>query len=225
MDPLFKRLGKLRTTLVISKLHEHDPKFDELIPFFEHNLEASQKIREKNAAIGSFPEDHFKFMDLLQFMHINTLDFLVAFQSYFNSKGKWSKNFFCRQLALIIYEFTDDIHHTINATLRKNQEIDRLDPDLKPKINSLVKKLSYIKQLKYDDHLKEIRNETAAHKEGDIQQLYEKIQKVDETLIIACATFISHWILELVDLLKDVPAKLEILRTKEASQGETKTSD
>jgi hypothetical protein len=213
MDTLFDRLVKLRTTLIISKLHEHDPKFYQLIPYIEENLESLQKIRENDLATGNYPVGHFKLIDLMQFMSINILDFLTAFQSYFDAKNKWSKNFFCRQLALIIYEFTDDIHQTINETLRKNDEIDKVDANLKTQINSVVKKLGFIKQLKYDEHLKEVRNQTAAHKEEDVQQLYDKIHKIDETLIVACAMFLGHWIYELFDLIKGMPAKIEALRT------------
>jgi hypothetical protein len=213
MDPLFDKLVKLRTTLIISKLHEHDPQFYELIPYIEQNLESLQKIREKDIATGTYPDGHFKLLDLIQFISINILDFLTVFQSYFDSKQKWSKNFFCRQLALIIYEFTDDIHLTINETLRKNDEIDKVDVNLKSQINSVIKKLGFIKQLKYDEHLREVRNQTAAHKEEDVQKLYEKILKTDETLIVACAMFIGYWIHEMFDLIRGIPEKMEAIRT------------
>jgi len=213
MDRLLENLIYLRTNLNITKLHKHDPNFHKLIPLVEENLQSLQSIKENDFAANTFPEGHFKLIELLQFISINILDFLIAFQNYFEGRTKWEKNYACRQLALILYEFTDDIHRTINETLRKNEEIDKIDSNLKPQINEVVKKLNFIKQLKYEEHLKVLRHQTIAHKEEDIQRLYDRIQTLDETLVIACSMFFVNWIYELFDLLKDIPKKMEAIRT------------
>jgi hypothetical protein len=213
MDPLFEKLVYLRNNLELGKLHEFDPMLEELIPIFETHLEEFQQLRIKSSESKTFPEGDLKIIELMQFICINILDFLVTFQSYFKGSTKWEKNLHCRQLALLIYEFTDDIHNTINETIRKNKEIDKVDSNLKSKINDVVKKLAFIKQLKYDDHLKELRNQTIAHKEEDIHKLFDKIQNVDEKLIIACSMFLVYWIRDFFVLLKELPKKLEALHT------------
>ncbi|MEO5990040.1 MAG: hypothetical protein ABIP68_00270 [Ferruginibacter sp.] len=212
MDKLLKNLIYLRTNLDITKLHKYDPEFHKLIPLVESDLHSLQTIKENDLADNIFPDGHFKLIELLQFISINILDFLIAFQNYFNGLTKWEKNYACRQLALILYEFTDDIHRTINETLQKNEEIDKINSNLKPQINKVVKKIRFIKQLKYDEHLKVLRHQTIAHKEEDIQRLYDRIQTLDETLVIACSMFFVNWIYEFFDLVKEIPKKLEAIQ-------------
>jgi hypothetical protein len=209
MEPLStEHLIHLRNNLDISKLHEHDPEFDKMIPFLEENLLNLQKIRQGDLQKGTFPDGHFQLIDFTQFITVNMLDFLIAFQSYFSAKTKWSKNYFCRQLALIMHEFLEDVHPALNETLRKNSEIKRVDSGFMQNLNDVSKKLAVIKLLKYDEHIRDIRMQTAAHKETDIQQLYNAIVTLDEKLIIACSTFLLTWIIELSTLLKDLPSKL-----------------
>lgn len=209
MDPLStEHLIHLRNNLIIAKLHDHDPEFDKTIALLEENLLTLQKLRDDDLKKGTFPDGHFKLIDFTQFITVNMLDFLIAFQSYFSAKSQWSKNFFCRQLALIINEFVEDVHPALNDTLRNNSEIKRVDSDFVQNLNVLSKKLAAISQVKYDEYLRDIRDQTAAHRETDIQQLYNTIVTLDEKLIVACSMFVLTWIIELSTLLKDLPSKL-----------------
>ena len=177
-----------------SKLNEYDSDFKSMQSLLENGLEHIDKMKKIEVQQSGFSKGYFQLIEFGQFISLHLLDFLIVFSSYNSANSKWEKRFFCRQLALIIYEFLNDINPLIFETLRDNEDIKKIAPELIISIEVTSKKLSFIKQLKYEDYLKTIRHQTAAHRERDVQEFYGLVINLDEKLILACSLFTFYWI-------------------------------
>jgi len=201
-------LMELRNTIELSKFNDQDPAFASMQLFIEQNLEDINVFNKKEAQQDKFYKEFLRVAELTRFMYLHLLDFLIASRGYISATSRWSKLFFCRQLALIIYEFINDINPLINQTLKNNDAIKVVDSNIMTDLYDTVKKLSFIQRLKYDEYLKIIRNETAAHRKKIVQEQYDLIKNLDEKLIIACSLFTFFWVIELFSKFADLTKHL-----------------
>jgi hypothetical protein len=115
----------------------------------------------------------------MQFLVMANLDLTTLMNEIIDhDSNSWKKTLNARMLALIIYEYLDDVPRIINATFLSSAAKVLIDDSYKNAFKMSNNQLNIIKQKHYT-FLGQIRNKTIAHKELESQNLINLINQVD----------------------------------------------
>ena len=91
---------------------------------------------------------------------------------------RWKKNFVARQLAVILYEASDDLPQLLGKEFRNSLKTLQLSEAEWETFNGIMKLISKFKN-EHRDLLNELRNFVGAHRDKDAGKQLEIIEKVD----------------------------------------------
>jgi hypothetical protein len=112
------------------------------------------------------------------------------------------KNFYARQLCLLIYEGLDDLVTVLGKPLREAVEGLTNDPEILSQLGLCTKKLNQLKKT-HEPELGEIRNAVAAHREHRPHIQLQVIAKMDHKRIDALANGVDVALHAIVLCLSD----------------------
>ncbi len=159
---------------------------------FKKNYETQLKTLEMfQKSIEHSDYNNFKdskvIWNLGSYINLVSLDLKTIGENLFLTKNEWSKRFFARQSALLIYEAINDIFELTGKDLRKiiskfsNHEL------LNNELKSLSKELNDYKEV-YFEQLKSIRHNCVAHRDKNSTEQLKIILSLGWSLSIDFTT-------------------------------------
>lgn len=119
-----------------------------------------------------------KATNVMQFIVMSNLDFsLLMDEVSQNDSNFWKQKLYSRILAMMIYEYIDDIPELINVTFLKKAAIVKVPKDSKLPFGVFLDSIKSLKKRK-GDLLMQIRNNTIAHKEHNVNSQIKIIDNI-----------------------------------------------
>ncbi len=151
----------------------------DLVSAFSKNFDTQSKTLSKLIE-GLNHADYNKFKDtkliwnLAGFINIISYDLKIVGRDLTFAETQWEKRYYARQASLLIYEAINDLFDLLGKDF-KSILINKLDTNEIDAILLEVRKDLNLYKSKYFDSLKEIRNNSIAHRENDIFKQMEII--------------------------------------------------
>ncbi|SET12381.1 hypothetical protein SAMN04487998_1249 [Hymenobacter actinosclerus] len=149
----------------------------------------------------SIPENLIKTINLYRYLLIESSDFSIAYHHLLQAtpsksiKDRWSENFYIRILCTLSYEFLNDAIEVTGSKTNKLIESYSLNEANKNRISVDIKEIRIKLQLIYKRHnifLKEVRNNTMAHKNHESYITIDYIERLDFQKSVEVFNEISH---------------------------------
>jgi hypothetical protein len=165
---------KSKTDIELEELINKQEK--ELRNTFLNNYKTQQatldlfKKAMEHCDLNNFNENRV-IWNFASYINIVSYDLKLIGESLFLNKDEWSKRFFARQSALLIYEAIEDILELSGKEFRSILNNFSSSAQLNEKLKELTKAVNTYKK-EHIDQLKVIRHNCAAHRDQDcIEQL------------------------------------------------------
>jgi len=148
----------------------------ELRKTFSNNYKTQQatldlfKKSMEQCDLNNFKENR-ALWNFASYINIVSYDLKLIGENLFLNKDEWSKRFFSRQSALVIYEAIEDIFELSGKEFRSILNNFSSSTQLSEELKELTKAINAYKK-EHIDQLKVIRHNCAAHREQDcVEQL------------------------------------------------------
>jgi hypothetical protein len=135
---------------------------------------------------------------------VSALKFMILYQT-----DNWNKLYLSRQLAVLLYESTEDFLELLGKQFRKLMSDLKEKESLTLKLNEITKELNKFKS-DNKEFLKEIRNYCGAHRDKNAYQQFSIINSVEPNLLLGLtAEFmapikkLSSFFIEVMDSIID----------------------
>ena len=125
------------------------------------------------------------YMNASVYILLVNRDIFYLYNLYYFEKSPSKKNFFGRMLSMTIFEYLLDVNHLIGKSMIQEVEKNKWNPELIVDLKSISKSYSNLKN-KFENELRETRNNAAAHKVKDSKKLYEYTKMDYSYLKIIC---------------------------------------
>ncbi|WP_210490620.1 hypothetical protein [Rufibacter aurantiacus] len=143
---------------------------------FQNNYITQQSTLEilmksiEHCDFNNFSESRL-IWNFASYINIISFDLKTIGENLFFQKNEWSKRYFARQSALLIYEAINDIFEMTGKELRRVISLFSVSEALSNELKAIIKNLNEYK-ITYFDFLKEIRHNCIAHRDKDsIEQI------------------------------------------------------
>jgi hypothetical protein len=194
---MFEKLRKNKTLNELEKLKE------ELVVAIDDNINSSQQsIDDLSEILTDFKKQkyhkHDSFFNLCIFSDIISIDLIILLEKIRLSNREQEKKLYARVVALTIVDYLDNISVLIGrdclSELKNNNMTEFLD-----EFKSLHKKFSTFKK-DNDRILRDIRNNTIAHKSRDALKLNNHIKTLEVEKIYSFGIELKGYSKEFIDL-------------------------
>lgn len=123
-------------------------------------------------------KNHEKIWNASLFINLSAHDLSVCLKDLIFEKNNWERKYYGRQLAVILYEFSEDIPTVLGKEFREAFVTLNLDSNLLEKLEITKKKVSVF----WNNNrkvLKDIRTISGAHRDHDSKLILESIDRLD----------------------------------------------
>lgn len=158
-----------------------------------------------------------EFVNAMPFVRLSFMDITILFRDCNNAKSDWELKLYSRLLCLCIYEFLESVGKLFSNKYRKKLSS---WPDSETLVQDLKELTKHYNNLKEEikDYVKEIRNNTIAHRDKDAIKQILLIDSLDVHKIKYATIEIHNW----YSKYRDFEEKM-MLQTKPFYKGELDT--
>lgn len=136
-------------------------------------------IRAQNKNAKDKKMEHYRrIYNVSLYLLIFEYDIAILRNDALFSVRKWKKGFVARQMAILLYEASQDIPILLGKELRESLGEIGLTKDELTEFNTVTKALNIFKN-EHQDILKKLRNFAGAHRDKDAAMQLEIIEEVD----------------------------------------------
>lgn len=181
----------------------------------KRTLKESEEIRESDieSIYNTWEElnkariyNYDEFYNVSLYSSIVNRDISILWNNLILSERKSEKNLYGRLLSMTIIEYLDDINGLLGKNLRKELEQNNMGEYINL-LNGINKSFSKIKT-QFNSELREIRNNSAAHKTKDSKVLLNFTQKDQFQSLDKITTIVSKINLTLIQLFSQIIFKI-----------------
>ena len=162
-----------------------------VVPYnrIRHLFLESKRINQLEETIGTIREQHKNAKDkgmehyeriynVSLYLLIFEYDIAILKNDALFSVRRWKKGFVARQMAILLYEASQDIPNLLGKDFRTSLIEIRVTEDELKEFNAITKALNKFKN-EHKDILKKLRNFAGAHRDKDAAKQLEVIEEVD----------------------------------------------